>query len=213
MNKFDLSSNESYDQIESQLSCSKFLSGEDFPNSLDAEVYIAIKSKPPSKDSFPNFHSWFANISQFAESLLKFSLEAKTDKKTETVAQGGEEDDLFGSDDEETKAKNFMIFPPSHQPKSQPKKKGGQSIVIFEVRVQEADEDLDALARRIFEIELEGLVWRTDYKIEDHVYGMKKLVVGCTIEDDLVATEDFIEKIEEWDEIVSSTDIIAFQKV
>ena len=48
------------------------------------------------------------------------------------------------------------------------------------------EQDLDALAKRIFQITMEGLTWRTAYEQIEIAYGMKKLRVGATVEDDKV---------------------------
>ena len=45
---------------------------------------------------------------------------------------------------------------------------------------------MDLLAKRIFDIKLDGLVWRTAYEKVEIAYGMKKLRVGVTVEDDKV---------------------------
>ena len=48
------------------------------------------------------------------------------------------------------------------------------------------EQDLDELAKRIFAIQMDGLVWRTVYEKIEIAYGMKKLRVGATVEDDKV---------------------------
>lgn len=37
---------------------------------------------------------------------------------------------------------------------------------------------------------MDGLTWRTAYEKIEIAYGMKKLRVGCTVEDDKVLTDD-----------------------
>ena len=43
---------------------------------------------------------------------------------------------------------------------------------------------------------MDGVTWGKDYKLVPVAYGIKKLVVVCTILDDLVSTDDLQEKIE-----------------
>jgi len=56
-------------------------------------------------------------------------------------------------------------------------------------------------------------MWRTEYKLVDIAFGMKKLQLGCTVEDDKVLTDDIFDKILEWEDEVQSCDIVSFQKV
>ena len=43
---------------------------------------------------------------------------------------------------------------------------------------------------------MDGLIWNKEPKFVEVAYGMKKLVVGCVIEDDKVLTDDLFEMIE-----------------
>ena len=62
-------------------------------------------------------------------------------------------------------------------------------------------------------IEIDGLVWRTEYRLIEIAYGMKKIQMGCTVEDDKVLTDDIFDKILEWEDEVQSVDVVSFQKV
>ena len=77
------------------------------------------------------------------------------------------------------------------------KKKGviAKSILVFDVKVYEMEQDLLDLARRIYELEIDGLVWNKEPKLVEIAFGMKKLQVGCVIEDDKVMIDDLYEKI------------------
>lgn len=97
-----------------------------------------------------------------------------------------------------------------------PKKKGvliPKSLIVFEVKPYEAETDLDALAQEILKIEMDGLTWKTEFKKEPIAYGVFKLHIGCVIEDDKVSTDDLQEKIEAFDELVQSVDILVFSKI
>lgn len=56
------------------------------------------------------------------------------------------------------------------------------------------------------------MVWNKDYKILPVCYTVKKLQLGCVVEDEKVSTDDIFEVIESWEE-VQSVDIVTFQKV
>lgn len=78
--------------------------------------------------------------------------------------------------------------------------------------VSDSDVDLEALADKIRAIEAEGLIWGVSHELIPIAFGLKKLRLGSTIRNVLVSTDwmqDAIEEIEE----VSSTEIVAFQKI
>ena len=83
-----------------------------------------------------------------------------------------------------------------------------KSLILFEVKVWDHDQDYDALA-----IEKDGLFWKTKYVLEDVAFGVKKIVIGLVVEDAKVSVEDLIEEIESWEDDVQSVDIAAFNKI
>ena len=86
-------------------------------------------------------------------------------------------------------------------------------MIIFEVKPWEAETDLDEMAKLILAIEMDGLFWKTEYKKEPIAFGVFKLIIGATIEDAKVSTDDLQEKIEELEDYVQSVDIAAFNKI
>jgi len=56
-------------------------------------------------------------------------------------------------------------------------------------------------------------LWKTAYKKEPVAFGVFKIVIGATVEDDKVSTDDIQEKIEALEDFVQSVDIVAFNKV
>ena len=90
----------------------------------------------------------------------------------------------------------------------------GKSLVLFEVKVWEAEQDLDKLAAKILdEVTMEGLMWKTEYRKDPVAFGIYKLVMGCTIYDDIVSTEDIVSQITSFEDDVQSVDIAAFNKI
>lgn len=97
-----------------------------------------------------------------------------------------------------------------------PKKKKdavAKSIVVFDVKVYEQDQDLKALGEKILAIEMEGLLWRKEFTLVPIAYGMNKLQMGCIVEDEKVMTDDLFDKIQAWEDEVQSVDIVSFQKL
>lgn len=88
-----------------------------------------------------------------------------------------------------------------------------KSIIIWEVKPWGEETDLDALAAKILTINMDGLVWKTEYKKEPIAYGVFKLVIGAVVEDLKVSTDDVQDKITEFEDDVQSVDIQSFNKL
>ena len=88
-----------------------------------------------------------------------------------------------------------------------------KSLIIWEVKPWGEDTDLEALANKILGIEMDGLFWKTEWKKEPVAYGIYKIVIGATVEDEKVSTDLVQEKIEEFEDDVQSVDIVAFNKL
>ena len=102
--------------------------------------------------------------------------------------------------------------PPAKKEKA---KAVAKSIVVFDVKVYEQEQDLEALFQKIkSEIVVDGLVWNEKPKIMPVAFGMNKLQIGCVIEDAKVSLEEHVyEKILEWEDEVQSVDTVSFQKL
>ena len=71
-----------------------------------------------------------------------------------------------------------------------------KSLVILEVKPWGPDVDLDKLGKRLCEeIKQDGLFWKTEFKKEPVAFGVFKIVIGMTIEDEKVSVDDLIEKM------------------
>ena len=78
-----------------------------------------------------------------------------------------------------------------------------KSLVILEIKPWGPEVDLDKLAKQVIkEVNMDGLVWKTEYKKEPVAFGVFKIIIGCVIEDDKVPMDDITEKIEAFDDYV-----------
>ena len=68
------------------------------------------------------------------------------------------------------------------------------------------------MLKEVKTIEMEGLVWGAS-KLVPVGYGIKKLQVMCTVEDEKVSVEELTEKIEEFEDFVQSCDVNAMNKI
>merc|ERR1712086_943904 len=75
------------------------------------------------------------------------------------------------------------------------------SLVMLEVKPVDDQTNLDDLAQRIYKnVTQEGLFWKTEYKKEPVAFGIFKLIVGFSLEDEKVSVDDVVEKIEALDD-------------
>ena len=123
--------------------------------------------------------------------------------------------DLFGDDDGDAEAAKKAAQAAKDKAKKKKEKKPviAQSLVMFEVKPADSDTDLDALAKKIFEIKMDGLYWKTQYKKEPVAFGIFKLIIGVTVEDEKVSVDGLQDKMEEMEDMVQSVDILAFNKI
>jgi|TARA_R110002003_G_scaffold28_29_gene1762 elongation factor 1-beta len=72
--------------------------------------------------------------------------------------------------------------------------------------------DMEKLTANVLAIEQDGLVWG-GHKLVAVGFGIKKLQLNIVIEDDKVSLDDLQAKIEEDEDHVQSTDVVAMQKL
>ena len=88
------------------------------------------------------------------------------------------------------------------------------SLVMLEVKPLDDKTNLDDLAKKMFkEIQQDGLFWKTEYKKEPVAFGIFKLIVAFSLEDEKVSVDGIVEKIEEMEDYVQSVEISAFNKI
>jgi len=137
---------------------------------------------------------------------------AKEEKKADD-----DEFDPFADDDEideeEYAAKEKRMAEIAAKAKKNAKVVIAKSIVVWEVKPWGEETDLDVLAKKILGIEMDGLFWKTEYKKEPIAYGVFKIAIGATIEDDKVSTDVVQEMIEAFEDEVQSVDIQSFNKL
>jgi len=127
-------------------------------------------------------------------------------KKIEEVVKAApakpaeDEFDPFASDEEDAEAeaeKQARFKELAKTAKSYGKAKAtAKSLIVWEVKPWGEETDLDEMAKMILAIEMDGLYWKTEYKKEPIAYGVFKIIIGATIEDDKVSTDEVAELIE-----------------
>ena len=69
------------------------------------------------------------------------------------------------------------------------------------------------MAAKILTLTGDGIYWKTEYKKEPVAFGIYKLIIGVTVEDEKVSVDGLQEKIEAFDDMVQSVEILAFNKI
>lgn len=92
-------------------------------------------------------------------------------------------------------------------------KEAEKSLVVLEVKPWEADTDLEMVWREIIKFEKEGLSWGQTFKLEPVAYGIKKLVMTCSIVDSLIVMDDITEAIEALEDYVQSVNVASMNKI
>lgn len=72
--------------------------------------------------------------------------------------------------------------------------------------------DLVAMEAAVRSIQKDGLVWGAS-KFVAVGFGIKKLQINLVVEDDKVSTDELGEQIQEFEDYVQSTDVVAMQKL
>ena len=129
-----------------------------------------------------------------------------------------DEDDLFGdSDSDDAEAAKKAAAAAKEAAAAGKKKKKvaiAMSLVMLEVKPLDDTTNLDDLAQKLFsEITQDGLFWKTEYKKEPVAYGIFKLIVGFSLEDEKVSVDNIVERIEGIEDMVQSVEIAVFNKI
>eukprot|EP00356_Strombidium_inclinatum_P012754 CAMPEP_0170491452 /NCGR_PEP_ID=MMETSP0208-20121228/11037_1 /TAXON_ID=197538 /ORGANISM="Strombidium inclinatum, Strain S3" /LENGTH=216 /DNA_ID=CAMNT_0010767029 /DNA_START=11 /DNA_END=661 /DNA_ORIENTATION=- len=195
------------------------------PTDADKTAFEALKSADLSAETHPNVFAWFCLVSKFTDAVRNSwaaaaPAKAGKGKKAEKKVEKKEDDDdldLFGDDDEEDAeaAKEAAKKAKEDAKKKKEKKKAvAMSLVMLEVKPLDDTINLDDLANKMFtELTQDGLFWKTEYKKEPVAFGIFKLIVGFSLEDEKVSVDGVIEKIEELEDFVQSVEIMAFNKI
>jgi elongation factor 1-beta len=212
------------DALEIKLAKDQWLGGAQ-PSAADREAIEAMPV-PPTAASHPNVFAWWCMVSKFSPTVraqwagaapAKAAAGKKAEPKKEEKKAADEDDfDPFADeeeDEEAEKAKMERMKEIAKTAKSYGKVVVAKSLIIWEVKPWGEETDLDALAKKILAIDMDGLAWKTEYKKEPIAYGVFKILIGATIEDAKVSTDDVQDKIEAFEDDVQSVDIAVFNKL
>jgi len=183
-------------------------------SAADAVVFQSLKSKPDSKQ-YPHAARWYNHIASFGDKIKSFPGTAKdlsaygpagsttttTEKKAEAAPaekKAEKEDDdfeLFGSDDEEEDAAAEELkqqrLKEYNEKKAAKPKVIAKSSILLDIKPWDDETDLKELEKCVRSIECDGLLWGAS-KLVPVAFGIKKLQILCTVEDDKVLNFFFL---------------------
>merc|ERR1711931_183245 len=87
-----------------------------------------------------------------------------------------------------------------------------KTSVLIDVKPWDDETDMGEMLKLVKSVEMDGLVWGAN-KLVPIGYGINKLQVMCTVEDEKVSIEELSEKMEEFEDYVQSVDINAMNKI
>merc|ERR1719232_1127084 len=180
-----------------------------------------------------NVLRWFNHIKSFGDDIPRFPGVAKdvseygpiavapanngTAKAASKAEESDDDDcDLFGSDDEEedeaaAKLKEERLAAYAAKKATKPALIAKSSILL-DVKPWDDETDMKEMEKCVRSVECDGLLWGAS-KLVPVGYGIKKLQIMCTVEDDKVGTDFLEEQITAFEDLVQSVDVAAFNKI
>jgi len=206
------------------------------PTQADVEVLAAVATVDAKK--YAHIARWQAHLKSFSaneqhgfpapsagghKGTHDHAHEAPAAAPAAAKAESKDEDeiDLFGDEDPEKEAEHERLLEARKKEADDRKRALGEapkktviakSSVILEVKPWGEETDLAEMEKAVRTIEMEGLHWGAA-KFVPIAYGVKKMQIIATVVDDLVSVDDLSDKIQEFEELVQSVDIAAFNKL
>ncbi|KAF2866759.1 elongation factor 1 beta subunit [Massariosphaeria phaeospora] len=203
------------------------------PSQADVKVYQQFKTAP-APEKYPYAWRWYNHILTFESEFQTLpgdptkehtaygpeSAELTLNPAKAPAAAAAEDDDdevdLFGSDDEEEDAENEKLkaerLAEYNKKKAGKVKPAAKSIVTLDVKPWDDETDLEQLKANVLAIQKDGLTWGASQFVAVG-FGIKKLQINLVVEDEKVSTDELQQQIEEDEDHVQSTDVVAMQKL
>ncbi|KAK5928928.1 hypothetical protein CgunFtcFv8_010206 [Champsocephalus gunnari] len=176
----------------------------------DTTMFDAIPSAPSS--TFPHLLRWYNHVKSFLRERANLP-----SAKSQFVLEEDDDDiDLFGSDDEDDCAEAEKLKEQRLAEYAAKKSKKpaliAKSSILLDVKPWDDETDMAKMEECVRSVKMEGLLWGQS-KMVPVGYGIKKLQIGCVVEDEKVGTDLLEEAITAFEEYVQSVDVAAFNKV
>ncbi|KAM9853054.1 phenylalanine--tRNA ligase beta subunit [Aulostomus maculatus] len=185
----------------------------------DLAMFDAIPSAPSS--TFCHLLRWYNHIRSFHGERANLPCAKKQfvllpTPPTSTNNTSDDDIDLFGSDNEAENAEAARLKEQRLAEYTAKKSKKptliAKSSILLDVKPWDDETDMAKMEECVRSISVDGLLWGQS-KLVPVGYGIKKLQIGCVVEDDKVGTDLLEEAITAFEEYVQSVDVAAFNKI
>jgi len=218
----DLKTEKGIKTLNDYLASRSYISGYE-PSTSDSETFDQLGKAPGS--STPHALRWYEHIASYAQNERKsfpkgqgaqapLTNGTSAPVKVETKDEDSDVD-LFGSEEEDDEESAKVKEQRLQEYADKKAKKPGviaKSSVVLDVKPWDDETDMKEMEKQVRSIEQDGLHWGAS-KLVPVGYGINKLQIMCTVEDDKVSIEELSEKIQEFEDFVQSVDIAAFNKI
>ncbi|KAL7908152.1 hypothetical protein GGI35DRAFT_453492 [Trichoderma velutinum] len=195
----------------------------------DVAVFKALK-EAPNAAKYPSAARWYKHIATYEDEFATLEgdaskpytvygpevAEVTLNPAKAPAAEDDDDVDLFGSDDEEEDAEAARVreerLAAYREKKAAKPKVAAKSVVTLDVKPWDDETDLAAMEAAVRGIEQDGLLWGAS-KLVAVGFGIKKLQINLVVEDEKVSLDELQETIQEFEDWVQSTDVVAMQKL
>jgi len=192
------------------------------PSQADVTTFAAFKCCEPC-GQLVHTARWYRHIKSYSPDEQKsFPTIASQAKNEQKCAKDDDEDDdfdIFDDDDDEDEEENAEAerikkerVQAYHDKKAKKVAIIAKSSLLLDVKPWDDETDMAKMEELVRTITIDGLVWGQS-KLVPLAYGIKKLQIGCVIEDDKVSTDILEEEITGFSDYVQSMDVAAFNKI
>lgn len=177
----------------------------------DAALFHSIPSAPPP--TLCHLQRWYHHIKTFQAQRSQLP-PAQTQFVLHQASQDDDDMDLFGSEDDEEEAARIKEQRLAEYAAKKSKKPGlvAKSSILLDVKPWDDETDMEKLEECVRSVSMDGLLWGAS-KLVPVGYGIRKLQIGCVVEDEKVGTDLLEEAITAFEEHVQSVDVAAFNKI
>lgn len=181
----------------------------------DMAMFDAIPSAPCS--TFCHLMRWYNHIKSFQRERASLPSAKSQFVLPATTSDASDDDiDLFGSDDEAESAEADRIKEQRLAEYAAKKSKKpalvAKSSILLDVKPWDDETNMAELEQCVRSVSMDGLLWGQS-KLVPVGYGIKKLQIGCVVEDEKVGTDLLEEAITAFEDYVQSVDVAAFNKI
>ncbi|XP_029282991.1 elongation factor 1-beta [Cottoperca gobio] len=194
------------------------------PSQADVAVFEAISTAPSADlvhalrwyNHIKSYNSQKSSLPGVKKALGQYGPAGVADTTSGATKDDDDDDmDLFGSDEEEDAEAARLKEERLAEYAAKKSKKPtliAKSSILLDVKPWDDETDMKQLEEHVRSIQMDGLLWGQS-KLVPVGYGIKKLQIGCVVEDDKVGTDLLEEHITAFEDFVQSMDVAAFNKI